>query len=127
MSCCTTQNSGKQEFSITQGATFDLLIRYTEGQDSANPGAPIDLNGYTIKGQLREGPGEDLIADFIITATGSQLSDGEFNATLSDAVTSTLECMEYCFDIFAKSPAGDTVVLLTGQLSVSSAITEVPV
>ena len=78
---------------IKQGATLDRSLRYT-----TSAGAPVDITGYGITSQIRDGVGV-LLATLAFTVNPDQSGHkGEF--TINDTDTSDWPTGSYLCDIF---------------------------
>lgn len=112
--------AGVYDFCIDQGAT---LVKTFVWKD-AN-GAPINLNGYSARCQMRQSVHDDTVADSLTTANGRISIDGPAGAitlTWPAAVTTTFVHKRYVYDLELEL-AGVVTRLLQGCIAVSPEVT----
>lgn len=120
--------AGIYNITIEQGATFTITVTLTDG---ATPAVPIDLTGYTGRGQIRlNATDTTALADFTVTVLTPE-EDGKVEITLSatdtEAIATTglnyTEVLEAQYDVELVN--GDEVIrLLNGACYISPEITK---
>lgn len=94
--------AAKHNITIRQGATFALNIALKNASNT-----PVDLTGYTARGQLRPEYTSDEYVDF--TASISTPALGIVTISLTAQQTELLESMHYVYDIEVVSLLGEPV------------------
>lgn len=79
------------DINVKQGATFELLLTIKDPSDN-----PIDLTGYTFRGQIRTSTSDPTIQATFTFALGVQSGGtlGQVTATLTAAATAAIEVPE---------------------------------
>lgn len=90
---------------IDQGTTYSLTITVADAN-----GNEIDLDGYTLRAQLRKSYGSTSYTAFTVTPA-QDTTTGELTISLTDTQTSALKAGRYVYDIEIVSPVGDGSVV----------------
>lgn len=120
------------EYDITvyQGATFTLVLTITD--DATPTPNPIDITGYTFRGQIRSTTSSDTVqADFSYSLTDP--TNGEVTLTITAAETAGISLPENCnpthrttrmvYDVESESPGGDVRRWLYGTANIIPEVT----
>lgn len=105
---------------IDQGTTFSLSITVADAN-----GNEIDLDGYTLRAQLRKSYGATSYTAFTVTAA-EDTTTGELTISLTDTQTSALKAGRYVYDVEIVAPVGEgsTVTrVLEGIITVTPEVT----
>jgi hypothetical protein len=101
-----------------QGADFRTTIRLKDKFTD-----PVDLAGYTVKGQIRRTYTSSTAYDFDIDMTDSE--SGVLLVTLRGSTSVNMKSGRYVYDIYAKSDLGDdTFKVQEGTLELSPRVTQ---
>mgnify|MGYP001238671592 FL=1 len=104
---------------ILEGADFKST--FAVKQESK---AVFDLTGYTIQARMKKsvaiGSSSGGITSFTSGITSA--ADGEFNVTLTDTITSSLNPGRYYFDIAAVSTASTVYKMVSGSVVVEGGL-----
>jgi len=104
---------------VDQGSNFLAYIDVTDSSGNA-----LDLNGYTVAGQIRKTYSSLNAVSF--SATVSNASGGTISLGLSNAVTNTMKPGRYVYDIeVLKTSSGTRTRVLEGQVEVTPGVTQV--
>lgn len=119
------------DIDVKQGSTYQLLLTIKDPDDD-----PIDLTGYTFRGQIRTSTSDSTIqAAFsfnILTQSGGTL--GQVEATLSATDTAGIELPEndrptrkitkMIYDIESETGGGEVTRWLEGAANISPEVTK---
>jgi len=121
--------TGIYNLRIEQGTTVRLALRFSYDTGAldgdGNPiYAALDFTGTTIRMQVREQPGAQLLAEASTADGGITINgDGQLTIALTAAQTANLD-RRAKYDIAASWPSGDVKRLLQGGVAVNRRITE---
>lgn len=114
-------SGGQFPLTIQQGCTFKLLLEWT---DDTPAETPIDLTGYSAKGQLRRRAiASEPPIDFYIFFHPDRTT-GKFMVLLSGLQTSQLIPGEYSYDIILISPTNEKEPFLSGIATIEAVSTK---
>lgn len=116
--------SQKIDLNIDQGSDFYQSVFLVDQY-----GNPIDITGYTFKGEIREIPSGNVIASF--ETTSEDLTGGHLTMIIPAATTAiipvTTEFNFYRYDLFmTNSSTGSILMLFHGDIFVNDQITQLP-
>lgn len=122
--------AAKLNITIEQGATF---FRTVTVKDSA--GDPIDITGWTLRGQVRESQSADTpLASFVCAILDQITNTGEATFSLSATVTAampeatyikpSLKNSLYLYDLEVEKPGGEVIRLLQGVVTFVPEVTK---
>lgn len=103
---------------IDQGSSF---LAYVDVTDSS--GNVLNLNGYTVAGQIRKTYSSSTAVDF--SATVSNAAAGTISLSLADSVTNTMKAGRYVYDVEILASSGSRTRVLEGQVEVTPGVTQV--
>lgn len=106
---------GKYDITIHQGATFELSLQYKD-----STGAPVNMNGYQVSGQLWNRVGASKLGDFGFSWTSQE--SGAFKLRLESTVTSGIT-EQGQYDVLVTEPGGDKFYLLQGNAFIDLGLT----
>ncbi len=107
---------GTHNFTIYQGATFELDLQY---KDSTGTG--VNMSGYSIAAKLaNQTNSSDILATF--TTSFTDASTGQFQIKLTAAETAAL-VNGGLYDVLITEPGGDKYYILQGRASLDPGIT----
>lgn len=111
--------AGSYNFTIEQGATFNLLMTWRIDN------VPVNLTGYTARLQARIDVDETDTILSLTTGAGITLGGAAGTITLdqSAAQTAVLPAGEYVYDLELQSSGGVVTRLLQGELNISAEVT----
>lgn len=111
--------AGEYNFTIEQGATFNLLMTWRIDNVAVN------LTGYTARLQARIDVDETDTILSLTTGAGITLGGAAGTITLdqSAAQTAVLPKGEYVYDLELQSSGGVVTRLLQGELNISAEVT----
>jgi hypothetical protein len=111
--------AGSYNFTIEQGATFNLLMTWKIDNVAVN------LTGYTARLQARIDVDETETILSLTTGAGITLGGAAGTITLdqSAAQTAALPKGEYVYDLELQSSSGNVTRLLQGELNISAEVT----
>ena len=112
MSTLADYTAAVYDVRMTQGDSFVEELLMEDGEGDA-----IDLTGYTFRSQLRRTPDTSVVAEFVITTSGSAVT-----RTLNSTVTAALDGT-YAHDFQWTDPQGRVRTLLSGQFEVEAEVT----
>jgi len=101
---------------VDQGATFSANIDVTD-----NDGDALDLNGYTVSGQIRKTYSSLNAIDF--TASVVNPSAGTIQIGLSSVQTGAMKAGRYVYDVEVNN-GGTITRVLEGQVEVTPGVTQ---
>jgi hypothetical protein len=103
---------------IDQGSNF---LAYVDVTDSS--GNALDLNGYTVAGQIRKTYSSLTAVSF--SASVSNALGGTISLGLSDTVTNAMKPGRYVYDVEILNSNGTRTRVLEGQVEVTPGVTQV--
>mgnify|MGYP003109018281 FL=1 len=106
----------KKDFTIQRRADFGLRLQFKDG-DSNN----MNLNGFTVDGEVWENTRTTKFADFGITYTNRQ--NGIVDVLLTDTQTTTFTPDELEYDFLLTDPSGKKEYYLQGTLFIEQGYT----
>jgi len=111
--------AGQYNFTIEQGATFNLLMTWKIDNVAVN------LTGYTARLQARIDVDEIDTILSLTTGAGITLGGAAGTITLNQTATQTalLPKGEYVYDLELQSSGGIVTRLLQGELNISAEVT----
>ena len=111
--------AGSYNFTIEQGATFNLLMTWRINNVAVN------LTGYTARLQARVDVDETETILSLTTGAGITLGGAVGTITLDQTATQTalLPTGEYVYDLELQSSGGIVTRLLQGELNISAEVT----
>ena len=111
--------AGAYNFTIEQGATFNLLMTWRIDNVAVN------LTGYTARLQARIDVDEPNTILSLTTGAGITLGGAAGTITLDQTATQTalLPKGEYVYDLELQSSGGIVTRLLQGELNISAEVT----
>jgi|TARA_B110000914_G_C15404524_1_gene418856 hypothetical protein len=102
---------------VDQGSTFGAEIDVTDSS-----GDPLDLNGYTVEGQLRKTYTSTTSTPF--TSSVFNASGGVVKIALSATTTNALKAGRYVYDVeITKTSTSEITRIIEGQLEVRPGVT----
>lgn len=113
---------------VRQGATYGPQNMLIKGSDSL----PIDVTGYTFRGQVRKESDSATVAASI-TFVVNNAANGDVSWSIAATATASLTCdpddetveaSQYVYDIEMESGAGVVTPLLYGTVSVYREVTK---
>jgi hypothetical protein len=111
--------AGSYNFTIEQGATFNLLMTWRIDN------VPVNLTGYTARLQARIDVDETDTILSLTTGAGITLGGAAGTITLDQTATQTalLPKGEYVYDLELQTSGGIVTRLLQGELNISAEVT----
>ena len=111
--------AGSYNFTIEQGATFNLLMTWKIDN------VPVNLTGYTARLQARIDVDETDTILSLTTGAGITLGGAAGTITLDQTATQTalLPKGEYVYDLELQTSGGVVTRLLQGELNISAEVT----
>jgi hypothetical protein len=111
--------AGEYNFTIEQGATFNLLMTWRIDN------VPVNLTGYTARLQARIDVDETDTILSLTTGAGITLGGAAGTISLDQTATQTalLPKGEYVYDLELQSSGGIVTRLLQGELNISAEVT----
>jgi len=111
--------AGSYNFTIEQGATFNLLMTWKIDD------VPVNLTGYTARLQARIDVDETETILSLTTGAGITLGGAAGTITLDQTATQTalLPKGEYVYDLELQTSGGVVTRLLQGELNISAEVT----
>jgi hypothetical protein len=103
---------------VDQGSSF---LAYVDVTDSS--GNALDLNGYTVAGQIRKTYSSLTAVSF--SATVSAATAGTISLALTDTVTNAMKPGRYVYDVEILNSNGTRTRVLEGQVEVTPGVTQV--
>lgn len=101
---------------VDQGATFSANIDVTDSDGDA-----LDLNGYTVSGQIRKTYSSLNAIDF--TASVINPTSGTIQIGLSSVQTGAMKAGRYVYDVEVNN-GGTITRVLEGQVEVTPGVTQ---
>lgn len=108
----------KVDFLIDQGATFSKSLYFT-----TEDGSPVDLTGYTFRGQLRVDY-DDVNPQATFVCSVVDAAAGVLSVSLADTVTAALEPGVLKYDLEMVRPNGTVLRLIQGKATVDPEVTK---
>lgn len=111
--------AGSYNFTIEQGATFNLLMTWRIDN------VPVNLTGYTARLQARIDVDETDTILSLTTGAGITLGGAAGTISLDQTATQTalLPKGEYVYDLELQTSGGVVTRLLQGELNISAEVT----
>ena len=112
-------------FTIKQGADFDVTLTWTAG----TPAAPVDLTGWTADMQIRSGFADAensvVYADLSSTSGGIVLGGtaGTIELIIAAVDTAVLVFSQAAYDLKMTAPNGKITRLIQGTVTLSREVT----
>lgn len=103
-------------FDIDQGTTFFLSLQ-PEGPD----GVPINMDGYSVRGQIRKSYQSVTKVDFTTEIIDSP--NGLFTISLTAQQTAAIKEGRNVYDIELFDSAGEVIRLMEGSITVNPEVT----
>jgi hypothetical protein len=106
---------GTHNFTIYQGATFELDLQYKDSTDSG-----VNMTGYSIASKLADQTNtSNILATF--TTSFTDATTGKFQIKLTATQTSALTGGGL-YDVLITEPGGDKYYILQGRVSLDPGI-----
>jgi hypothetical protein len=103
--------------SVDQGTTFSVEIDVTDSSGDA-----LDLNGYTVEGQIRKTYTSSTSTAF--TSSVSNTTGGTVKIELSPAITNNMKAGRYVYDVeITKTSTNEVTRIVEGQIEVRPGVT----
>lgn len=106
---------GTHNFTIYQGATFELDLQYKDSTDSG-----VNMNGYSIAAKLADQTNASSILATFTTSFTNALT-GQFKIKLTAAQTAALTSGGL-YDVLITEPGGDKYYILQGRVTLDLGI-----
>ena len=103
---------------VDQGSSFESTIDITDSENN-----PVNLTGYTFRGQIRKTYASTTSVSFTITSTTP--TGGSINLVLSAAQTSGIKAGRYLYDVEIISSTNIVTRVIEGQIEVTPRVTRV--
>ena len=100
---------------IDQGSSFKAVIDVTDSD-----GNPLNLDGFTIAGQLRKNYNSTTAVDFSTAVTNA--TEGTMQITLTATQTNNLKAGRYVYDVEITS-GNEVTRVIEGQIEVNPGVT----
>ncbi len=126
----TKNKDGTVDILLKQGSTFEIVLLVKD--KSVDPPVPLDLTGYTARGQIRKTPlSVDKVTDFTCTILDPP-SSGQVKVFLSATVTASIPAgktatdatSKYVYDIELADQTGRVTRVLQGRIFVDPEVTK---
>ena len=106
------------DLSVDQGADYSADIVVQDGN-----GNVANLNGYTVKAQMRKSYTSSTFTDF--GATVANAGQGLITITLQNSVTNGLKAGRYLYDVeITKTSTAEKTRVVEGQVTINPGITQ---
>jgi len=106
-----------QDYTITQGETFNLYLNVTSGSIGQNiSGSTFYL---TVKKNLNDSDAQAVYQSNVYPSTGSTAT-----LTIPSGTTATFTMKSYHYDLWYKDTAANKNALLNGRLNIQAAVTQ---
>ena len=106
---------GTHNFTIYQGATFELDLQYKDSTDSG-----VDMTGYSIAAKLADQTNtSNILATF--TTSFTDAATGKFQIKLTATETAALTGGGL-YDVLITEPGGDKYYILQGRVNLDPGI-----
>ncbi len=102
---------------IDQGTTYSLSITVSDSNGNA-----IDLDGYTLRAQLRKSYGATSYTAFTVEAA-ADTTTGELTISLTDTQTSALKAGRYVYDVEIVDTDDAVTRVIEGIITVTPEVT----
>lgn len=103
---------------VDQGSSFESTIDITDSENN-----PVNLTGYTFRGQIRKTYASTTSVSFTITS--STPIGGSIKLVLSAAQTSGITAGRYLYDVEIISSTNTVTRVIEGQIEVTPRVTRV--
>lgn len=116
---CNFKKEVKTNIVIQKGATFERILKFL---DSDN--LPIDLTGYTGRGQIRPTYDSIIFHNFSVVVTNPSM--GEITWSMADSVTEVIDAALapfYVYDVEIEDSSGKVSRILQGRAKISPEVT----
>lgn len=119
----------RQDLTIYQGDTYDFFFRVRERVWNAEikefqPGAYIDLTGWTGKSQIRATPDATaVLAEFAVTISDQVATPGGVLLVLTPVKTTALPTSGGVWDVQLTNVAGEIRTFIAGKVTVFPEVT----
>lgn len=111
--------AAKYDLVINQGATFGITVTIKQKN-----GLPLDLTGYTGKGQIREALESPIVvADIEVDITNPR-KNGQVLLKLSAEQTKRLNFIYGVYDVKLTTPRNEIMRVLQGKVIVDREVTQ---
>ena len=104
------------DITIDQGSDFASTVSIVDAEDS-----PINLTGYTFRGQIKKTYTSTTKVDFTITSNDP--STGNILLALTAATTDSMKSGRYLYDVEVISSGGIVTRVIEGQVYVNPSVT----
>lgn len=116
--------TGRFDFTINQGADFDVTLTWTAG----SPAAPVDLTGWSAHMQVRPSNADadgEVYVDLSSTGGGIILGGtaGTIELIITAVDTAVLSFNVAAYDLKMTDPEGQITRLLQGSVTLSREVT----
>jgi len=102
---------------VDQGSNFQADIDVTDTEGDA-----LDLNGYTVAGQIRKSYNSTTAIDFVGSVQNA--TGGVVRITLTSIATNAMKAGRYVYDVeITKSATAEVTRIVEGQLEVRPGVT----
>jgi hypothetical protein len=103
---------------VDQGSSFESTIDITDSENN-----PVNLTGYTFRGQIRKTYASTTSVSFTITS--STPTGGSIKLVLSAEQTSGIKAGRYLYDVEIISSTNIVTRVIEGQIEVTPRVTRV--
>ena len=103
---------------IDQGTDFSSAIDVTDAD-----GDPVNLTGYTVKGQIRKSYTSSTAVD--LTCAVSNAAAGIISIALTAAQSNAMKYGRYLYDVEMTSSGGAKTRVLEGQVEITPGVTQI--
>jgi hypothetical protein len=103
---------------VDQGSSFESTIDITDSENN-----PVNLTGYTFRGQIRKTYASTTSVSFTITSISP--TSGSINLVLSATQTSGIKAGRYLYDVEIISATNIVTRVIEGQIEVTPRVTRV--
>lgn len=103
---------------VDQGSSFESTIDITDSENN-----PVNLTGYTFRGQIRKTYASTTSVSFTITSISP--ASGIINLVLSATQTSGIKAGRYLYDVEIISSTNTVTRVIEGQIEVTPRVTRV--
>ena len=103
---------------VDQGSSFESTIDITDSENN-----PVNLTGYTFRGQIRKTYASTTSVSFTITS--STPTGGSIKLVLSAEQTSEIKAGRYLYDVEIISSTNTVTRVIEGQIEVTPRVTRV--
>jgi hypothetical protein len=103
---------------VDQGSSFESTIDITDSENN-----PVNLTGYTFRGQIRKTYASTTSVSFTITSISP--TSGSIKLVLSAEQTSGIKAGRYLYDVEIISSTNIVTRVIEGQIEVTPRVTRV--